>query len=58
MREAKIDYNLMGSFPASDPSSWTLGLGQRKRLRSEYFDEELPSPDDPSHQNESSSTDE
>jgi predicted SnoaL-like aldol condensation-catalyzing enzyme len=25
MTEAEIDLNLMGSFPASDPPSWTLG---------------------------------
>src|ERR687883_469 len=25
MSEAEIDRNLMGSFPASDPPSWTLG---------------------------------
>ena len=26
MSEAEIDYNVMGSFPASDPPSWTLGV--------------------------------
>jgi hypothetical protein len=25
MSEAEIDENLLGSFPASDPPSWTLG---------------------------------
>ena len=24
--EAEIDQNLMGTFPASDPPSWTLGV--------------------------------
>ena len=27
MSEEDIDRNLMGSFPASDPPSWTLGVG-------------------------------
>ena len=27
MSEEEIDQNLMGSFPASDPPSWTLGVG-------------------------------
>ena len=25
--EDEIDRNLMGTFPASDPPSWTLGVG-------------------------------
>jgi len=35
--EAEIDQNLMGTFPASDPPSWTLGverLGKPARVRS------------------------
>ena len=48
MCEAEIDYNVMGTFPASDPPSWTLGISPRKKLRS-HFDEETPSVDDPSH---------
>ena len=28
MSEAEIDRNLVGSFPASDPPSWTLGIDQ------------------------------
>jgi hypothetical protein len=51
MCEAEIDYNVMGTFPASDPPSWTLGISPRKKLRS-HFEEELPSVDDPSHQNQ------
>lgn len=51
MSEAEIDYNLMGSFPASDPPSWTLGVRPHKTTREE-FEGEKPSPHDPSHQNE------
>ena len=51
MGEAEIDYNVMGSFPASDPPSWTLGISPHKKERS-TFDEENRSINDPSHQNE------
>ncbi|HKY43897.1 MAG TPA: hypothetical protein VJM50_12470, partial [Pyrinomonadaceae bacterium] len=51
MSEAEIDYNVMGSFPASDPPSWTLGVRPHKTTR-EVFDGEEPSVHDPSHQNE------
>lgn len=51
MSEAEIDYNVMGSFPASDPPSWTLGVRPHKTC-SEEFEGEKPSPNDPSHQNE------
>jgi len=51
MSEAEIDYNVMGSFPASDPPSWTLGVRPSKTSREE-FEGEKPSPHDPSHQNE------
>lgn len=51
MSEAEIDYNVMGSFPASDPPSWTLGVGPRK-TSCEEFEGEKPSVHDPSHQNE------
>jgi hypothetical protein len=51
MSEAEIDYNVMGSFPASDPPSWTLGVRPHKTTR-EDFEGAKPSPHDPSHQNE------
>ena len=51
MSEAEIDYNVMGSFPASDPPSWTLGVRPSKTTR-EVFDGEKPSVHDPSHLNE------
>ncbi|HKY03325.1 MAG TPA: hypothetical protein VJQ56_00475 [Blastocatellia bacterium] len=51
MCEAEIDYNLMETFPASDPPSWTLGISPRKKEH-HSFNQELPSADDPSHQNE------
>ncbi len=37
MSEAEIDHNLMGTFPASDPPSWTLGTYHR--------DESLSTPE-------------
>jgi hypothetical protein len=51
MSEEEVDYNVMGSFPASDPPSWTLGVRPHKTSRSE-FEGEKPSAHDPSHQNE------
>ena len=29
--EEEIDRNLIGTFPASDPPSWTLGVARNKR---------------------------
>ena len=52
MSEAEIDYNLMETFPASDPPSWTSGIGPNRKPH-EQFEGETPSPDDPSHQNQS-----
>jgi hypothetical protein len=34
MSEAEIDKNLNGSFPASDPPSWTLGTDHREKSES------------------------
>ena len=51
MSEEEIDYNLMGTFPASDPPSWTLGI-RRHKSSCDEFEGEKPSPHDPSHQNE------
>ena len=33
--EDEIDRNLMGTFPASDPPSWTLGVERDKQPTSE-----------------------
>jgi hypothetical protein len=35
MSEAEIDRNLMETFPASDPPSWTLGTDHREETKSE-----------------------
>jgi hypothetical protein len=51
MSEAEIDYNVMGTFPASDPPAWTLGIGRHK-VPCEEFEGTKPSVSDPSHQNE------
>ena len=51
MSEAEIDYNIMGSFPASDPPSWTLGIRPNKTHVTSFEGEEA-CEFDPSHQNE------
>lgn len=33
--EDEIDLNLMGTFPASDPPSWTLGVERNQKLANE-----------------------
>jgi hypothetical protein len=33
--EDEVDRNLMGTFPASDPPSWTLGVERDKKPASE-----------------------
>jgi hypothetical protein len=33
--EAEIDQNLLGTFPASDPPSWTLGVERLEKAASE-----------------------
>jgi hypothetical protein len=35
MSEDEIDRNLMGTFPASDPPSWTLGVERDKQPASD-----------------------
>jgi hypothetical protein len=52
MCEEEIDYNVMASFPASDPPSWTLGISPRKKFRSNFDSEERLTADEPTHQNE------
>lgn len=51
MSEEEIDYNVMGTFPASDPPSWTLGIRSRKKSVTEFEGEKI-SANEPSHQNE------
>lgn len=56
MSEEEIDYNIMGTFPASDPPSWTLGIGLRKKQATE-FEGEKTSAVEPSHRNELTASD-
>ena len=51
MSEEEIDYNIMGTFPASDPPSWTLGIRLRKKQVTEFEGEKI-SAVEPSHHNE------
>jgi len=54
LSEDEIDYNVAGTFPASDPPSWTLG-GSRHEGPSPAHGGEKPSPEGPTHQNEPAS---
>lgn len=38
MSEAEIDNNLLGTFPASDPPSWTLGIDHHQETETERDD--------------------
>ena len=40
MSEAEIDNNLKGTFPASDPPSWTLGTDHAEASRAEQDEPE------------------
>ena len=40
LSEAEIDYIVMGTFPASDPPSWTLGVTRRAEPVSRHSGEE------------------
>jgi hypothetical protein len=39
MSEREIDRNLAGTFPASDPPSWTLGTDHQDHVRDEEKEE-------------------
>ena len=56
MSEEEIDYNIMGTFPASDPPSWALGIRLRKKQVTEFEGEKI-SAIEPSHQNELTASD-
>ncbi len=45
MSEAEIDRNLEGTFPASDPPSWTLGTDHQSDSSSEQSSDDVsPQP--------------
>jgi len=49
MDEAEIDRNVAGSFPASDPPSWTLGIEHPHKPPGAKVE---PSADAPAHPDE------
>lgn len=55
MTEDEIDYDVMGTFPCSDPPSWTLGIDCRDKCK-EDFERRVPSVNEPSHQHENTSS--
>ncbi|MGI9164875.1 MAG: hypothetical protein ACR2G5_00545 [Pyrinomonadaceae bacterium] len=40
MNEDEIDLNLIQTFPASDPPSWTLGTDHQEETRANYSGDE------------------
>lgn len=46
MSEAEVDLNLMESFPASDPPSWTVGIGVHRKPHEEIETEEISDDSD------------
>ena len=42
MTEAEIDETLAGSFPASDPPSWTLGIDRQTTKGNDYEEQTQP----------------
>ncbi len=42
MTEAEIDDTLAGSFPASDPPSWTLGIDRQTTKVNDYEKQTQP----------------
>lgn len=51
MTEAEIDETLAGSFPASDPPSWTLGTERRAVVKSGHEKQTQPNQKRPAGEN-------
>jgi hypothetical protein len=47
MSEDEIDHNLMGTFPASDPPSWTLGVERDRMAAVDDSDRTAPKAAEP-----------